>query len=88
MTEPEPGFQVWKHRMIKKTIQVTFTAQEHMGKTTLEAAFAKLLAEHGIAVRMPPDPQRDEKMALPMEELLAKFRDKGVSVMLMESNST
>jgi hypothetical protein len=74
--------------MFKNTVLVTFTAQEHMGKTTLEAAFAKLLADHGISVRMPPDPQRDEKMALPMEDLLAKFKGKGVSVMLMESNAT
>lgn len=74
--------------MFKNTVQVTFTGHEHMGKTTLEAAFAKLLAEHGITVHMPPDAQRDEKMALSMEELLRRFKDKGIAVMLMESNAT
>ena len=74
--------------MLDHTVIVTFSAPEHSGKTTLEAAFAKLLTEHGIAVRLPPDPQRDEKMALPMAELLDRFKEKGVSVMVMESNAT
>ncbi|MBI3447101.1 MAG: hypothetical protein HY055_17470 [Magnetospirillum sp.] len=74
--------------MLNHTVIVTFSAPEHSGKTTLEAAFAKLLGDHGIPVRLPPDTQRDEKMALPMEELLAAFKKKGISVMLMESNAT
>jgi|GEM_PF-2513538 len=73
--------------MLNHTVIVTFTAPEHSGKTTLEAAFAKLLGDHGIAVRLPPDPQREAKMALPMEELLSAFKDKGISVMVMESNA-
>lgn len=74
--------------MTNHTVIISFTAPEHSGKTTLEAAFAKMLNEHGITVRMPPDPQREAKMALPMEELLSTFHDKGVSVMFMESNAT
>jgi len=74
--------------MHNKTLFVTFSAPEHSGKTTLEAAFAKLLTGHGVPVLLPPDSQRDEKMALPMEELLAAFKEHGVTVMLMESNAT
>ena len=74
--------------MSNHSVFVSFTAPEHSGKTALEAAFAKLLQEHGIPVRMPPDEQRDAKMALPMEELLAAFRAKGLAVMIMESNAT
>lgn len=74
--------------MLNHTVIITFSAPEHSGKTTLEAAFAKLLMEHGVTVRLPPDPQRDEKMALPMAELLARFKGKGMSVMVMESNAT
>ncbi len=73
--------------MLNNTVLVTFAAPEHSGKTTLEAAFAKLLLDHGIAVRMPPDAQRDEKMALSMEDLLGRFRDKSITVMMMESNA-
>ena len=74
--------------MSNHTVLISFVAPEHSGKTTLEAAFAKILAGHGITVRMPPDPQRDEKMAMSMEELLAAFHEKGTSVMFMESNAT
>ncbi|RAU20444.1 hypothetical protein CU669_18510 [Paramagnetospirillum kuznetsovii] len=74
--------------MLNDTVIVTFSAPEHSGKTTLEAAFAKLLAEHGIQVRLPPDSQRDDKMALPMAELLSRFKEKGISVLVMESNAT
>ena len=74
--------------MLKKTMIVTFTAPEHSGKTVLEVAFAKLLTSHGIDVLLPPDPQRDSKINLPMEELLASFKEKGVTVMVMESNAT
>ena len=74
--------------MLEHTVLVTFTAPEHSGKTTLEAAFAKLLAEHGIAVKMSFDPQREAKMAIPMEELLSVFKDKGINVIVMESNAT
>lgn len=73
--------------MRTNTLIVTFAAHEHTGKTTLEAAFAKLLGEHGIPVILPPDPQRDEKMGKPMADLLAAFKEKGVTVMLMESNA-
>jgi len=74
--------------MHDKTIIVTFTGREHSGKTSLEAAFAKLLTEHGVTTHLPPDPQRDQKMALSMEELLSAFKEKGVAVMIMESNAT
>jgi len=74
--------------LLNHTVLVTFNAPEHSGKTTLEAAFAKMLREHGIDVRMSFDPQRDAKMAMPMEELLSSFKDKGVSIMIMESNAT
>jgi hypothetical protein len=37
---------------------------------------------------MPPDPQRDQKMALSLDELLTAFREKETSVLFMESNST
>ncbi len=71
------------HRII-----VSFVAPEHSGKTILEAALAKILAEHGVTVILPPDPQRDEKMAMPIADLLAKFHDKDAVVMFMESNAT
>lgn len=74
--------------MHNKTLLVTFSAPEHSGKTTLAAAFAKLLINHGVPVLLPPDSQRDAKMALPMEELLAAFKEHSLSVMLMESNAT
>jgi len=74
--------------MLDHTVLVTFTAPEHTGKTTLEAAFAKLLAEHGIAVKMSFDPQREDKMARPMEELLSAFKEKSIEVRIMESNAT
>lgn len=74
--------------MLRKTVIATFTAPEHSGKTALEAAFAKLLISHGIPVLLPPDPQRDAKMELPMEDLLAVFKEKGLTVMVMESNAT
>lgn len=74
--------------MLDHTVIVTFTAPEHSGKTTLEAAFAKLLADHGITVKMSFDPQREAKMAMPMEDLLSAFKDKDISVMVMESNAT
>ncbi|CAA7626573.1 hypothetical protein [Magnetospirillum sp. UT-4] len=74
--------------MLNHTVIVTFTAPEHSGKTTLEAAFAKLLQDHGIPVRMPPDAQREEKMALPMDQLLDRFREKGMTILVMESNAT
>ncbi|WP_041041972.1 MULTISPECIES: hypothetical protein [Paramagnetospirillum] len=73
---------------MNNAVIVTFTAREHSGKTTLEAAFAKLLGEHGISVRMPPDAQRDEKMEMSMVELLERFKAKGVTVLMMESNAT
>jgi hypothetical protein len=74
--------------MLKNTIIVTFSAPEHSGKTSLEAAFAKLLLDHGITVRLPPDQQRDDKMAMSMEDLLAAFKGKGIDVMVMETNAT
>ena len=74
--------------MLSHTVLVTFNAPEHFGKTTLEAAFAKLLNEHGIEVHMSFDPQREAKMAMPMEELLKAFKDKNLGVMVMESNAT
>ena len=74
--------------MLDHTVIVTFTAPEHSGKTTLEAAFAKLLAQHGIDVKMSFDAQRDAKMAIPMEDLLSAFKEKGINVMVMESNAT
>jgi hypothetical protein len=74
--------------MLKNTIIVSFSAPEHSGKTILEAAFAKLLLSHGIAVTLPPDPQRESKMSMPMEDLLEQFKNKSVKVLLMESNAT
>lgn len=74
--------------MLKNTIIVSFSAPEHSGKTILEAAFAKLLESHGIAVTLPPDPQRDDKMSLSMDELLEKFKAKGTSILVMETNAT
>jgi hypothetical protein len=74
--------------MLDHTVIVTFTAPEHSGKTTIEAAFAKLLADHGVPVKMTFDAQREAKMAMPMEELLAAFKEKGINVMIMESNAT
>lgn len=74
--------------MLDHTVIVTFTAPEHSGKTTIEAAFAKLLADHGVPVKMSFDAQRDAKMAMPMEELLTAFKEKGINVMIMESNAT
>ena len=74
--------------MLKKTVIVTFAGPEHTGKTTLEAAFVKFLAEHGVTVNMPPDAQRDEKMGQSVEELMAAFQDKQVTVLLMENNSS
>lgn len=74
--------------MLKKTVIVTFAGPEHTGKTTLEAAFVKFLAEHGITVNMPPDAQRDEKMGLSLAELMSAFRNKQVTVLMMESNSS
>ena len=71
------------HRII-----VSFVAPEHSGKTILEAALAKILESHGVKVLLPPDPQRDDKMARPIEELLAAFHDKQAVVMFMESNAT
>ena len=74
--------------MLENTIIVQFSAPKHSGKTSLEAAFAKLLLDHGIAVQLPPDPQRDQKMTQPMETLLADFKEKGIKIMIMESNAT
>ncbi|KIL97480.1 hypothetical protein CCC_00541 [Paramagnetospirillum magnetotacticum MS-1] len=37
---------------------------------------------------MPPDAQRDEKMEMSMVELLERFKAKGVTVLMMESNAT
>jgi len=74
--------------MERHTVVVSFTAPEHSGKTTLEAVFAKILAEHGINVLMAPDPQRDAKMQESIEQLLAAFHAKGATVMFMESNAT
>ena len=74
--------------MLDKTIIVTFSGREHTGKTTLETAFAKLLTEHGISVKLPPDPQREQKINQSMSELLAAFKEKGVDVMIMETNAT
>lgn len=71
------------HRII-----VSFVAPEHSGKTMLEAAIAKILQQYGVEVAMPPDSQREAKMALPIEELLAAFRQKGARVLFMESNAT
>jgi hypothetical protein len=73
--------------MPNDTVFVTFSAPEHSGKTILEAAFAKILAEHGIEVHMPPDPQRAEKLALGFEELVASFKAHGLSVTFMEDNT-
>lgn len=73
--------------MLPNTLIVTFSGPEHSGKTTLEAAFAKFMAQYGVSVRMPPDPQREQKMEMPVEELMALFRDKGINIMLMESNT-
>ena len=73
--------------MLKNTIIVTFSAPVHSGKTSLEAAFAKLLLDHGITVRLPPDQQRDEKMAMSMEDLLSAFKGKGIDVLVMETNA-
>ena len=73
--------------MATHKIIVSFVAPEHSGKTTLEAAFAKLLQHHGITVSMPPDPQRDDKMALDLDELLKAFREKGAQVMFLENNA-
>jgi len=69
-------------------IIVSFVAPEHSGKTILEAALAKVLEQYGITVMLPPDPQRDEKMLMPLEDLLARFHDKNAVVMFMESNAT
>jgi molybdopterin-guanine dinucleotide biosynthesis protein len=66
---------------------VSFVAPEHSGKTTLEAVIAKILGQHGITVHMPPDPQRDDKLAMPLEKLLDSFREKGTSVLFIESDS-
>ena len=74
--------------MLQNTIIVTFTAPEHSGKTTIEAAFCKLMAQHGIPVKLPYDPQRDAKMQQSVESLLETFKEKGITVMIMESNST
>ncbi len=74
--------------MIKKEVIVTFSGPEHTGKTTLEAAFVKFLTEHGVQVNMPPDPQREEKMARSIPELLDAFREKNVVLLMMESNSS
>jgi len=71
------------HRII-----VSFVAPEHSGKTILEAALAKILEIHGVKVLLPPDPQRDAKMAMPIEELLTLFHGKGADVLFMESNAT
>jgi molybdopterin-guanine dinucleotide biosynthesis protein len=70
------------------SVIVSFTAPEHSGKTTLEAVFAKILGEHGITVHMPPDPQRDAKMNMSTEDLLAAFRAKNGTVLFIESNAT
>lgn len=74
--------------MLKKTVIVTFAGPEHTGKTTLEAAFVKFLAEYGITVNMPPDAQRDDKMGQSVDELMSTFRDKEVTVLMMENNSS
>ena len=74
--------------MTSHKIIVSFVAPEHSGKTMLEAAFAKILDAHGITVRMAPDPQREAKMALPIEQLLEAVRQKEVTVLFMESNAT
>jgi uroporphyrinogen-III synthase len=74
--------------MPNRRVIISFVAPEHSGKTILEAAFAKILTEHGISVVLPPDPQRDAKMALSLAELLSSFRGKGASVLFMESNAT
>ena len=74
--------------MLDNTIIVTFTAPEHSGKTALEVAFARFLQAHGIEVLVPPDQQRDEKMLVPIDELIEVLRKKGVKIMMMESNAT
>ena len=74
--------------MLKKEVILTFAGPEHTGKTTLAAAFVKILTEHGITVNMPPDPQRDEKLSQSVDDLLAAFRDKHVVLLLMENNSS
>ena len=67
---------------------VTFTAPEHSGKTAIEVAFGRFLETHGIPVLFPPDYQRDEKMLVPIDELLDMVRKKKITVMIMESNAT
>jgi len=74
--------------MTSHRIIVSFVAPEHSGKTTLEAVFAKILAEFEVNVLMPPDPQRDAKMAMSLEELLSKLHDRRATVLFMESNTT
>lgn len=64
-----------------------FTGPEHIGKTSIEVAFAKFLESHGVTVTLPPDPQRDAKMDMSIEELMAKVRERGPVVLVMETQT-
>jgi hypothetical protein len=66
---------------------VQISAPEGSGKTNLAVAFAKFCAQHGVTVTLPPDPQRDEKMALPIEDLMAKIAEKGIEIVILENNA-
>jgi hypothetical protein len=70
-----------------KKVIVEISAQEHSGKTNLAALIAKILQESGISVNLPVDTQRDEKMAMSIDELKKKLKDDGVEVQFMEMNT-
>lgn len=66
---------------------VQFSGPEHSGKTSLEVAFAKFCKKHGIDVVLPPDPQRDEKMDMSIEDLMSTVAKRQVDIMVMEAQT-
>ena len=73
---------------MQNTMILTITSPEHSGKTALAIAIARLLESQGIEVMLPPDPQQEQKRGIPTEQLLAKMKEKGIKVMIMESSAT
>ena len=71
--------------MTKIIVQITGPANTK--KTTLAAIIARILMQNGVAVSLPPDPQRDQKMDDPLSELLERIRTSDIEVMIMEARA-
>jgi CO dehydrogenase nickel-insertion accessory protein CooC1 len=60
-------------------IEVEVSGREHQGKTNLVAYLSKILADAGAELIVQrADPQIDEKLGLPLDELRSKLAGKKV----------